>query len=215
MYKVSKMNCNLHETIWDHIPFEQECQPNPPLSQLISLYIPIPQEHEERKSSPSSVLDHMSRGPSAVDWNLFLRRPLNDWEVDSIILLLQRLNSTQLAFHESEDISVWRWSKKGSFSVKPAYKVLSCAAPGSTSLGLFGNPKCPSKRSFSCGWHGSKNCRFGLRSDGQDRDRLTPILNPRLDWLQQRMVWIGLRLALGSVCWISRTIRGKSSFYGF
>lgn len=68
--------------------------------------------------------EHIIRDDQGNDWNLHLRRPLNDWEGDLLMDLLRRLNMVQPGAPEDEDSRVWEANLSGIFSVKSCCRLL-------------------------------------------------------------------------------------------
>ena len=54
-------------------------------------------------------------------WNIIFRRLLNDWEIESVASLLQRLNDFS-GLNTSSDTIRWRHDRDGKFSVGRLYR---------------------------------------------------------------------------------------------
>lgn len=87
-----------------------------------------------------------------------LRRNLNDWEMDSVVGLYERLYSFNLN-PEVVDVHLWNWDEKGSFLVRFCYFSLT------VDMGFYGGGgrsfeafeviwklRMPSKLPLSYGW---------------------------------------------------------------
>lgn len=69
-------------------------------------------------SLEGSVRDHLVRHEERVAWNLHLRRPLNDWELEHLTTLL---DGCSVGNGNEEDRWLWMPDNSGKFSVKSCF----------------------------------------------------------------------------------------------
>ncbi|KAG5620465.1 hypothetical protein H5410_005683 [Solanum commersonii] len=58
---------------------------------------------------------------STQGWNLSFRRFLNDWEIERVASLLEKLGGTSLDANATDRV-IWKHNKEGKFTVNCAYK---------------------------------------------------------------------------------------------
>jgi hypothetical protein len=70
------------------------------------------------------VVDILSMVDGVAHWNVVFTRLAQDWEVEMVISLYERLYSHRIQ-HGAVDRLVWSLSKRGHFEVMSFYKVLA------------------------------------------------------------------------------------------
>ena len=60
---------------------------------------------------------------STQGWNLSFRRLLNDWEIERVASLLEKLGGISLDTNATDKVT-WKHKKEGKFTVNSAYKIV-------------------------------------------------------------------------------------------
>lgn len=93
------------------------------------------------------VVEYLNTSSGNIFWDVHLTRPCQDYEVETLVLFLEKLYSVKLG-NVGEDCSRWRLTKSGIFEVKLHYKALSSQHLTSFPWKSIWKALVPSKVSF-------------------------------------------------------------------
>ncbi|WMV38568.1 hypothetical protein MTR67_031953 [Solanum verrucosum] len=126
---------------------------------------------------------------SAQGWNLFFRRLLNDWEIDRVADLLNRIDDFNGTTAEPDTLR-WKHNIDGQFSVKRVYKMeerVQCRGQPKIWRNLWNSPSptkeaAKVKRSGGGSSHNASGGQFGEREMGGSHAHSRSTLEVPIFW---------------------------------